>query len=348
MAKIHHMTFRAVLDQHRLRLARVIDQRGVATMKRLYDQATGEMIRQIEKIAPGRDRSFEAHHKRMVLGQLKQGGALLAKRMFGDLNDLSREAQVEAVGSLDQTITTLEKQYSGLTPVLPTADAARFAAIVDKKRTSSLLRQFPQGTENRVLAQGITKVSERMGMTRRHAEGAANVASRVITKCEEQMALSTLMNESAAQSIDRISAVIDGQWSDAERIVRTEASWASQGSARDAIDAAAEVLPSLRARWNEQVSDDGSYMPLDRRVAVDSIALHGQVADAGGMFTMPATAPRGTLDRPTDVDVPDDLVGRQWDHPPDRPNGREIVSPWRREWGIPGWRFEAGLRIPLV
>lgn len=341
------MKFQAVLDEHRRRLSRVVDQRGARAVKRLYDEAAADLLRQIKQIAPGRQDSFDAHHKRMVLAQLRQGGALLARRLYGDLGDLSREAQVEAVRGLDEVIVKLEREYSGLTPVLPTADAVRFAEIVDAKRTSSLLRQFPEGTENRIRRQEEKRVTERMPMRRRHAEAVGNLAARVIDDCEKQMAVSTLLNEPSAQTIDRIESVIHSKWSDAERIVRTESAWAAQGSARDAIEAAAEVLPQLRARWCEHV-DEATLTPLDNRVAVDSIAMHGQVAPPGGLFTMPATAPRGTLDDPSNVQVPVKLVGRQWEHPPDRPLDRSVCAPWRKEWGLTGWQFEAGRRIQLI
>ena len=345
MPSISPIRYQAVLDEHRLRLARVVDQRGARAMKRLYDAAAADLVQRLARLAPGRGQGFDAYHKRLVLAQLRQGQVQLARRMFGELGDLSREAQIDAVRGLDSVIARLERDYSGHTPVLPSADAARFAGIIDSKRTS-LLREFPQGTENRIRAQGTQKVAARMGMRQRHAASVGNLATRTIQECEKQLALSTLLDEPASQSIDRISGVIDSQWSDAERIVRTEGAWAQNASAREAIDAAGEVLPSLRARWSEHV-DEATLEPLDDRVAIDSIAIHGQVAEPGGLFTMPATSPRGTLKEPDKLAVPERLVGRQWDHPPDRPNGRECLAPWRPEWGIPGWRFVGGARVPL-
>ena len=346
MPQISPMKYREVLDEHRRRLAAIVDQRGVRAMKKLYDDATAEIVRKLAAIAPNRQNSFEAHHNRMVLAQLKEGSAMLARRMYGELGDLTREAQVDAVRGLDKMITRLEQHHSGLTPVLPTADAARFAGIIDSKRTS-LLREFPRGTQNRIERQGVKRVAERMNMQQRQANSVANLAVSIIGKCEKELALSTLQNEPAHATIDRIHGVIDGQWYESERIVRTEGAWAQNASARDTVDAVAERIPQMRSRWSEHVSDDGSYLPLDDRVAVDSLALHGQVADMGGLFTMPATAPRGTLKHPNKVDVPTALVGGQWDHPPDRPNDRSCVAPWRPEWGGVGWRYENGRRVPL-
>lgn len=344
--RVSPMLYQLVLEEHRRRLARVIDQRGAAGVKRLYDAAAAELVRRLAVIAPAGGASFELHHRRLVLAQLLQGVKLLAKRLHGELGDLTREAQRESIRSVEQMIVRLEGEYAGVTPVLPTAEAMRFAGLVDRRRTS-LLRAFPKGTENRIEKQGVAEVTERMGMSQRQATSAANLASRMITRCEQELALSTLQAEPAAQTIDRIGDVIDGQWYEAERIVRTEGAWASNGAASDAIEAATEVLPSMQQRWCEHV-DEGSLTPLDDRVDVDSIAMHAQVAQAGGLFTMPATAPRGTLKAPSKVEVRPELVGRSWEHPPDRPNDRAVIAPWRPEWGLPGWRYDAGARVPLV
>jgi hypothetical protein len=93
-------------------------------------------------------------------------------------------------------------------------------------------------------------------------------------------------------------------------------------------------------RWEEHCLPTGE--PLDDRVAVDSLALHGQLADAAGFFTMPATAP--VADKKGQTMVPAALVGLQWEFPPNRPNDRAVLSPWMSGWGVPAWEWVGGRR----
>jgi hypothetical protein len=113
----------------------------------------------------------------------------------------------------------------------------------------------------------------------------------------------------------------------------------------DGIEESAKEIPELMQRWEENCNDSGA--PLDDRVGVDSIAMHGQVAPAGGVFTMPATAPFATIgDYPTTA-VHKSLVGLSWQFPPNRPNDRACLMPWMADWGVPGWRYAGGRRVPL-
>jgi hypothetical protein len=120
----------------------------------------------------------------------------------------------------------------------------------------------------------------------------------------------------------------------------TELSYASGVSARGAIEEqAVELDGDLWMRWSEHVSDDGQ--PLDDRVGVDSEAMNGQVAPPGGMFTQPPVSPDGDI-------VQAGLVGQSWAAPPNRPNDRAVLVPWRYSWGVPGWQWDGGQRVPVT
>ena len=110
----------------------------------------------------------------------------------------------------------------------------------------------------------------------------------------------------------------------------------------DGIKEIAKESPGLEQQWTEFCGPDGH--PLDDRVGVDSIALAGQVAEPGGEFTMPATAP--FPDARGETKVSPSLVGQSWQFPPNRPNDRATLLPWKKEWGRPGWRFKGGRRVP--
>jgi hypothetical protein len=123
-----------------------------------------------------------------------------------------------------------------------------------------------------------------------------------------------------------------------ERLARTEASHAYGFAQRDALDTLARVpgFAGLMPRWTEHVSDY-TGQPLDRRVAADSLALHGQVVRSGDLYRIPPEAPN----------VPHRLAVGAWSHPPNRPNDRAVLVPWQRGWG-PAWMLQAGKRFSLA
>jgi hypothetical protein len=132
-----------------------------------------------------------------------------------------------------------------------------------------------------------------------------------------------------------VQRVADVEWWRAERIVRTELAYAYSATQRDGI---AATGGGLYMRWTELV-DDVSHAKLDPRVGADSVALHGQVALPGEVFRMPPGA-RG---------VDESLASGEWEHPPNRPNDRSCIMPWRPEWpeAPPGWRLVGGSKVPV-
>jgi hypothetical protein len=90
----------------------------------------------------------------------------------------------------------------------------------------------------------------------------------------------------------------------AMRIVRTETAYAQNAAGHEAISAARdEDFPDMQKKI---------LAMMDNRTYPDSIAVHGQIRDVGALFR--------------------DGAGREYLHPPARPNDREVVIPWR-----PGW-----------
>lgn len=117
------------------------------------------------------------------------------------------------------------------------------------------------------------------------------------------------------------------------RVAKTEAAYAFN-AAQDAGFSQAGI-PGLYKRWTERVNDQTGE-PMDSRVGIDSIVLHGQLALPGGTFVMP---PDSRLTAMTY------MVGRRWSHPPNRPNDRSVITPWTHGCGVPGWQWdEVGAR----
>jgi hypothetical protein len=300
--------YQAVLREHRQRLVRLGERRGVARLQPIYDQAIESVEHKLRR-ALGRlgEESFTAHQHRIVLSQLRQGQAMLESRLAGELGDISEEVQIEAIRGFAESVTKLEKRFRGAEIVLPIDEVGELSRLIDARRPDldsmhqKALRAWGQDTFNVV---------------------------------HEQLSLSLAAGESATETMERIPEALAGEWYKGERIVRTEVAYAFGASSMDAAQESLEVLPDLMLRWNEHCDDDAN--PLDDRVAEDSIALHGQVATPGGWFIMP-----------DDPDVPKSLIGKGWQFPPNRPNDRATLSPWREGWGIPGWQYSEGRRIDL-
>lgn len=310
MAKV---VYHEVMQEHQNRLERIAEKRGVSRLKKIYEESHAEVQSKLQKaIRGGKGQTYTAQEHRIVLAQLTAGQALISQRLTGELTDAAKDAQRDTLHGLSRGISKIEKKLSGSATVLPVEDAARFAGVIDK-RHSSLLR--------------------------RHHDSMKDYGIRTVSKMEGELTKSLLQGESQSQAIDRIVKTADVEFWQAERIVRTELSWASNATQADGIEAARETMPDMMMQWRELVSDAGN--PLDNRVGVDSEAMHAQVVVPGTPFTCPRKAPSGEH-------VPDDLADERVDFPPNRPNDRGVVAPWRRAWGIPGWKYVIGRRVWIV
>lgn len=302
--------YREVVAAQRARMNRLIDRRGVAAVKEVYDVAVDELGRRLSRVArPG---TMTAGQARALMSQARAAGADISRRLAGALGDASLEAQREALEALASDIAKLEREFTGATVDLPIEEAARFRGLIDKRRTS---------------------------LMRAHKTSMARYGAHVVKKVEDQISRSLLAGETGREAVARVAKAADVEWWAAERVVRTEIAWAQNAAHADGIGESAQELSGLMMRWSEHV-DDATYEPFDDRVGVDSVAMHGQLAKPGGVFTMPPTTARGR-------EVPDALVGESWGHPPNRPNDRAVLSPWRPGWGVPGWVWRAGRRVTM-
>jgi hypothetical protein len=306
--------YEQVIAAHRRTLDRLIDKGTVERLKNVFEKSAAEVLRKLERLGKG-SQTFTAQHLRMSLAQLKAGQLYVDDQLLGELNVASREAQVESLGGLIRSYKKLEKHFTGQAPVLPIEEAARFAGVIDKSR-SSLLRQ--------------------------HKTSISRYGSRVIDKVQDELSVSMASGETLDGAIERVHGAIDGEWWQAERIGRTEVAYASGKTHVDGIVEMAEEGEEIFQQWTEFCDADGH--PLDARVGTDSCAMHGQVTDPGGEFEMPDEAPFPGADGKTEVSK--SLVGQTWTVTPCRPNGRETILPWSPKWGVPGWRFRNGRRVP--
>jgi len=316
-----------VLDEHRARLLRVTEKQGLKQMRKTYEQAIAELEAKLKRLPGGKRDTFAAHQYRTTLGQLRQGMKVLTRRMSGALGDIGRGAQTEALRGLIGDITKLEKAFTGAEIVVPVEEAAAFQRVIRKAGKP---------------------------MMRAHKETAANLGARLIGNIEKQLSLSLAMGEDMGGMIDRVDRTLGQGWYQAERIARTESIWAFNATQAVGMEEVAEELDDLMMRWVENVGDD--YRPLDDRVSLDSIAMHGQVTKPGSVFRFPRSLPSGaptTSRRPgrnkveTWPEVLSRFRGQSWSAPPNRPLDRASIQPWRPHWGIPAWRWVGGRRVEM-
>lgn len=319
MPKRVSRAFQAVLAEHRARFDRVTQRVAPADIKKLYARTQASLIAKLRaKIASGRGDTMTALQHRMLLVQIKQGQIQLAQQLTAQMGVTTKSVQTNALRGLIGDITQLERMNSGAEITLPIEEASRFAKVIASSRPTLL---------------------------RANANSMARYGSQLVKSMEDDLALSLASGETVNEAIDRVAKTADIEWWRGERIVRTETAAAFNATAQAGVAEAHEEIPDLYMRWSEHV-DDASGAPLDDRVSVDSLAMNGQVALPGGGFTMPASSP--VPDAEGRTIVPEALAGRVFFGAPCRPNGREVLQPWRPSWGIPGWRYVSGRRVPVT
>jgi hypothetical protein len=217
-----------------------------------------------------------------------------------------------------------ELEFEGVTTPLPLDQAARMAGIIDRDR-ASLLRQ--------------------------HDVSVRTYGTDSIAAAERHLALSFATQRSYSETVAGLFDMVDQSRYRAERIVRSETSFAWNASHSSALDEASEIIPGLFRRWVEYV-DDFTGAPLDGRVANDSLVLHGQVCFTPTNATMEARSTllvggTGGFEMPRDARVNAKLWGKRYAHPPNRPNDRSRIVGWKVDWPVSAYMVVNGERMDV-
>ncbi len=279
-----------------------VEHAALHPMREWYENETGRVTTMLRRHFKGRlKEKFEPQYLNPIKGRLQAHFAELARRLEGrwvpEGQALLRTGAEHA--------TALVGKLSGRVPPegLAAQVAQKHTAELERLRTASA-RGLAQELGSKTW-QGLRSSFEKE------------------TRVSDLVTLSGELMDQQAWKVDRL--------------VRTEASYGynlAQAAALKAFPHDPEDL--LWGRWTERV-DDLSGRPMDDKVGLDSLVLHGQVARPGGVFTMPE-----------DHRAPARLIGQSWVHPPNRPNDRAVLLPWQRSWGVPGWILQAGRRIDLA
>lgn len=304
-------TFREELLFNRASLDRLLDKRGVAVLKRLYDQGQAELVSELFRVvrAEKKKEPLTVIQLRQLVTKVRQSQIRLAVRLSADLAAVSREAQAEGIRQVDRTITKMERKSSGAFVALPLLEVAAFNQIMDKRR-------------------GALLESNQRAMAR--------AASLLSSRIEQSLTVALAEEEDPEEAVARVQEKADDDWFFTGRVVRAQVAAAFNFGHTDAVDFVQDDVTNLYNRWTELV-DDATGAPLDDRVGADSMALHGQVARPGNVFTMPP-----------DPTVAPYWWGQAWKQSPNRWNDRSVTMPWRPEWGVPGWEWNGSSRVPIT
>ena len=148
--------------------------------------------------------------------------------------------------------------------------------------------------------------------------------TRTRRETEREIRASFAAGRSTREALSRTQATASVFRGGVTRIAETELSRAYNSAKNSGLILVSRKMPGIYKRWVEHVDDSGK--PKDNKVADDSMALHGQVTLPDSSFW---------------------LEGRTHPYPPNRPNCRSTLMPWRKTWGIPGWLIRDGKRVSL-
>lgn len=287
-------------------MRRVLRNADQGEVLRFYDEAIRELRSRVAvETARNGSTTYNAHTNRVALAALLDGMKEFNSEMAGRLSAEAKMAQVEGGRSMLKAVSDGFKTHGGQVRQLPVEEALRFAGVVKGRQTSLM-----------------------------SVRASASLSRQLIRSMEKELTMSLLLGEPTSDAIKRVQQTGKMDRWRAERTVRTEMSWAFNGTAADTIEAAAAYEPGLMLRWVEHV-DDFTGTAYDKRVGKDSLVMHGQVARPGGVFTMPS-----------DPRIKPKLYGLTWRHPPNRPFDRAVLDPWHESWGTPGYAMINGERVP--
>lgn len=299
--------FKQSSRDHIKRLATLTDKRAIPDLRRMYVTAQVELERKLAKLISSKASPFTVQQHQQLLAQCRQAQIELARSLGTALGQKTIETQTVSLNAMIKDIKRLEKAAGSGVVQIPIEQAARFTGVIDRRKTSLLAM---------------------------NKKSMAKYGAGIVGNMEQALAQTLVQGETGMQAIDRVMGVADMEWWKAERIVRTEQAQAYNATQSDAIVENQKVFPDMMTRWTELV-EDVTLRKLDDRVGDDSVALHGQLVKPGGMFKIPPGSPGK---------ISPGMLSGSWTNPPNRPNDRSILQPWRPGWGW-GWELVNGAKV---
>jgi len=296
----------------RTRADRLLDRSAISSAQTILDEEVGNLERVLRKTYRGSAaRAVDPSQMKRLRAAASAAVARAADRLERELDTASRVAVEESLRGL----TRFAGRLTGTGGALEDESAFRAAAFA------------PRAALAPARGQALAAIQQE------------------VDKAVRRSLLDVTLREDARMSdaLDAITAAVSENWWRVERVIRTEASYAYNAAQVEGVKALGASHPGMMMRWTELI-DDASGEPFDDRVAADSFAMHGQVAEPGKAFRMPKSLPSGSGLAKKSIAR---LIGQSWFHPPNRPNDRAVLTPWMPDWGIPAWRYKSGRRVYL-
>jgi hypothetical protein len=249
----------------------------------------------------GADVRFSDASALLFRSQIKLVQQYVNKRLLGLTHEKAKEAI--AIGTKDTIALTksLEKRFTGV--AIPLAiDVQGWLDANVRGTGASLLRQH-QTSVDRYGQRMIADFEKQLRVGLMLGLSNSELVSRLVEAGKHGGINAGKLHEATPGHFPKPTSYVKRRYW-AERIVRTEVAFAHNAAALSSIN-------ELRVTQFPDMAKK-ILAHFDNRTAPDSVAVHGQVRKVDEYFM--------------------DGAGRQYLHPPGRPNDRETIVPWRLSW----------------
>jgi hypothetical protein len=301
-----HEVFREHLEQ----VAAHVERNGVRGMRALYEDAREQIKRRLRQLGPA-DKRVEATTLRAQLAQVDAVLSLTGDRLRKHLTDLSATAAQLGADHGVAEFKLLAKKFRGTEPRVNLDQSAVFRGLV-------------RGQDPSLLG--------------RHRQASQTWSLSAIKTVERELSTSAMLGKPLHKVIDDVEDALGTERWKAERIVRTEGSYAAN-------------LGKLTAMEESGATHKRIVETFDDRTGDDSFLVHGQTVKVDAAFNYKRRSKGGKW------------IVVAFMHPPNRPNDRASVIPWDPDWdddeltrpltraeliaAVPTrWRSTVGVEIP--
>lgn len=304
---------------------RLLDRRAAPAAQRAFEAAQTDVIRAVHRAA-----ALEAP-THVLAAIVRQGQAATADAIARSISESSLEAHREGLRSYGEYISAMDGAPTLLDDPEEIEAAAKARVSSIKKRIEEAALVLATAMATKITHQlEVETVSKVTAWGAHHAGRDEEAPPPVHVPVGHPAGI--LLPAEASGIVETVAG--DSAWM-VDRTSITETAYAYNSSQVEAGKLLRPSIPDLFNRWVEHVSD-ATWEPTDKKTAHDSIYLHAQVAEPGGMFSMPDDDPTGQFQ------------GDEWEGPPNRPHDRAVLTPWRAAWNVPAWLNVGGRRVWLV
>jgi hypothetical protein len=265
------------------------------------DKTLAMRLAAMQKRHGGPNGTFTEQNAKLVRKQVQLVQQYVDQRLLGLTHDQASKAVALSVRDTVKLAKGLERHFTGISKPLNLEQASVMDPLVSGTNSSLLSRH-----KSSVQRYGRAMVNDFERVIRTgFVEGLSNheVIRRMVSTGAVGGITALSLSKAEPAHFPKPTGYMRKQYW-AERIVRTETAYAyNRANLNTLAEARNQDFPDMQKKI---------LATFDKRTAPDSIAVHGQIRKLDEKFR--------------------DGKGREYLHPPGRPNDRETVVPWRPEW----------------